>query len=145
RRAATPVGADDAEAPFLVGLRDGQLEVEVPHQHAGHVVQRTRHLERLDQEVRLVLLGQVRAVLVASRRRGVRAVAELGEPDLLTALVLLDHQAAVLAYAGEREEAVIVVEAPGQAALGRGRCAVRRIGKAARVRRATPAHWDRRL
>ncbi len=121
--------------PLFVGLRDRHLEIEVPLEHATDVWCCAGHLERLDQELGLLFLGDVLAVLVAQRRQLVGAVAKLGQPDLLGPVAVLDHDVAVLANAREGEEAVVAVEATGQAALGVGGRAIRRVRKATRVRR----------
>ena len=116
-------------------MRHRQLEVEVPLEHATDIGHLAGHLERLHQELGLLLLGDVLAVLIAKWRELIRAIAELGQPDLLGSVAILDHRVAVFADAGEGEEAVVAVEATGQAALGRGGRAVGRVGKAARVSR----------
>src|SRR5947209_1943948 len=101
--------ADYAEAPLLVKLRHRQLEVQVPREHGADVGRLAGHAVGLLQEDGLLVLGDVPAVLVARRRIRVGAVAELGEPDLLTTVAVLDHDVAVLTRAGEGEEAVVGV------------------------------------
>src|SRR5205085_10096220 len=126
-----PVIAHDAEAPLLITLRYRELEIQVPHHHAAHVVQRTRFGDRLDQEVGLILSRQVLAVLISRRWRRRRAIAELSEPDLLAGFAVAHHQVAILPNARERAEARICVPRVRQTALRRLRRAVRRIGEAA--------------
>src|SRR5207245_10590184 len=104
---------------------------QVPLPYGCDVVEMPRDLRRLYQERGLGCLVDCGTVLEPPWRRGIRAITELREPDLLRALAPLEHQVAILAHPVEGEETGMRVEPPGQAALGGIGRAVRRIGKAA--------------
>src|ERR1051326_3755784 len=109
--ATAVVRVDDAEAPLFVLLRHGHLEVQVPLEHRAHIWGLARHLERLLQELSLLLRGDLRAVFITRRRRRIGTVAEFRKPDLLAAVAVLDHDVAVFARASERKEAVVGIAA----------------------------------
>ena len=111
------------------------LEIQIPLEHSAYVGQLAGHLECLHQELRLLVLGDVAAVVVARRWGRIGAVPEFGQPDLLGRVAILNHDVVVLAQAGKGEEAVVGVVSAGQTALGRIRRAVRWVRKSARVSR----------
>src|ERR671936_2909283 len=66
--AAGVVRADETETPLLIELGHRQLEVQVPREHGADVRYLARHGVGLLQKDRLLVLGDVAAVLVARRR-----------------------------------------------------------------------------